>query len=41
MTAFIFVNGEVITVTEAMHRFAEIERKKREEPENEKSTSSP
>ena len=31
MTAYIFINGEVITVTEAMHRFAEQESKKKDE----------
>jgi len=31
MTAYIFIDGEVISITEAMHRYADRERKKREE----------
>ena len=38
MTAWIYVDGEVISITEAMQRYAERERKKREE-ENERATS--
>jgi hypothetical protein len=34
MTAWIYIDGEVISITEAMHRFAERERKKRKEKEN-------
>ena len=39
MTAWIYVDGEVISITEAMHRYAERERKKREDKENERATS--
>ena len=38
MTAWIYIDGEVIPITEAMHRFAERERKKREEEENDSSS---
>jgi hypothetical protein len=38
MTALIYINGEVITITEAMQRFAERERKKKEEKENDSSS---
>lgn len=39
MTAYIFVNGEVITITEALHRFAEKQKKEREEKENDTPSS--
>lgn len=34
MTAYIFINGEVITVTEAMHRFVEKQKKESEKEES-------
>jgi len=39
MTAWIYIDGEVISLTEAMHRFAEKQSKEREEEDEPASGS--